>query len=970
VKINYIACIILTIAVLFSAITLAENSTNSSHSSQPLYNSPELFSQNVSAAASCAYLGPVTPEGPMSQNNTLNVLVTLEFRNISDLKNLLANLQDPFSTQYHRYLTENQFISRFSPSYAEYSSYLGFFRSHGLTVSKTFSDRVSISLRGTVVQFDRVFHTQIMVYNTGGKTFFSPDSPLRIDATFGNITFISGLSDRYTPTLSPLFKVSGSTQLLYGSDFQVSYQLKQLYTQFGYPSNETVATILWAGEDSSGTSVAPYDPTDISTYFTKTLPAAEPVPSVYGYPVCGALPPGPSSQNDSTNANTESTLDLEMAGSTAPGASIVEVYGSAPCLRDLNAAFELILSPSYNKTVDSALNNVVAISNSWGTPDCNDSAWMQYEMEAAARGITVLASSGDNGNTPSPVPSFPASMAYSDFGTLAVGGSFTKLAGTPSTNGSGTTGILSQSVWFNTPFAGNGSQGGVSNIFPEPKWQLSSTDASGVISGASDITGVPSGRGTPDIAADGANMSIYISKNGETSYCFVDGTSIASPLVAGQIATIDHSLHGKEGFINPILYRLGQEQVSGGLTGGPIFYFISNGSNTDFKANNGYSLAVGWGSINSYNLIEAQIDHMVTFNETGLSSGNWYVNISRSSECASAGSDLAYFLPNGSYSYNVSSIDPHYAADPSYGKIIVNGSMSVNISFKFSKFTTSFNQIGLPAGMTWSIEIYNSTRSLVSHNSSSTSIQFILVNGSYSYLASSTNSDYKPVNGRGTFLVSGNNSSSIRIDFSPVLYNESFSEVGMPAGYWYITVINSSGKSFIASSNSSNITVELMNGTYTYRAGTANRIYFNSSTGTVMLSGGNPLTIIIKLHRYLVPVIFNETGLPAGTAWSVTFGNQTLTSSNSTILFYVSNSTLLFTVLKVTGFYAAPSNGSLSVYGQKITKSIDFSANRQTGNGLLNDTAILSARWFQVFITLAALTLISAAVIAAGRRRK
>ena len=965
-KYNYIACIIIT-AILFSGIGLMENNI---HSSQLEPRSTDLVSQHISAAASCTYLGSDVQLGPINQSKMLNVLVTLEFRNLSGLSNLLINLQDPFSPEYHRYLTENQFISMFSPSNSEYASYESFFRSNGLIVSRTFADRVSMSLTGTVSQFEDVFHTQIMLYHAPGKNFFAPDSAPSVDASFGKITSISGFSDRFTPTLSPLFTGSGSAQALYGSDFQTAYQLKQLYTQFGYPTNETVATILWAGTNSSGAPVAPYNPTDISTYFAKNLPSGEPAPSVYGYPVCGALPPGSSSQNDSTYANIESTLDLEMAGSTAPGASVVEVYGSAPYLSDLNVAFASILSPGYNTTVNSALSKVVAISNSWGTPDCNDSAWMQYEMEAAARGITVLASSGDNGNTPSPIPSFPASMAYNDFGTLAVGGSYSELSGTQSSNGSGTTGILSQAVWFNTPCKGNGSQGGVSKIFSEPKWQLSSPDASGVISGAANITGVSSGRGTPDIAADGANMTIYLSLKGQTGYFTVDGTSIASPLVAGQIATIDHSLHSSEGFINPILYKFGQEQVSGPLRGKPVFYFINNGSNADFKAMDGYSLAVGWGSINSYNFINAQLGHKVSFNETGLSSGKWYVNISGASEYSPAGSSVVYCLPNGSYSFNVSSTNLSYSSYPSSGNITVNGSLTVNITFKVSKFAASFYQSGLPSGTTWSVEISNSSGNLFTQGSSSSSIRFLLSNGSYNYSARDASLDYKPVNGQGTFLVSGNNSTSMTIKFYPVLYRETFSEVGMPAGYWYVNITNSSGTTFIASSNSTNITIDLMNGTYTYRVGTTNRIYFNSSTETVVLSGGKPSTITVKFDTYLAPVVFNETGLPDGTSWSVTLGTKTITSSNTSIVFYVCNSTLAFNISNPTGFAATPSYGSVTVNGYKITESITFSAVKQTGLVNLNYTSILSNRVYQIIFTLFALTLISAAAIAIGRRRK
>jgi len=966
--------IALTLSIALAVILITSGSLVFSNfhdvANGDLQMSPQANAISIPLHGSCVFITNEKSLRHISTGKRLTVLVTLSFRNQGELNNLLANLQDPLSYSYHRYLSRQAFISEFSPSASEYNSYIHFFEDQGLKVTRTYSDRVSIGLSGTASQFEAVFHSQIMYFKGSRGTFYAPDSALWVSADFGKILAVSGLSDRFEATISPMFCGSGSSQQLYGADFQAAYQLKQLYLQYGYPSNDTVATILWAGTNSSGSPVAPYDPADISTYFAKNLPSGEPAPSVYGYPVCNALPPGPSSQYDSTNANVESTLDLEMAGSTAPGASIVEVYGSAPTIVDLNTAFASVLSPNYNTTVNSALSRVVAISNSWGAKNCSDPTWMQYEKEAAARGITVIASSGDNGNTPSPIPSFPACASYNDSGTLAVGGSFTKLSGTPSINGSGTTGILSQSVWFNTPNPGNGSQGGVSKIFSEPKWQLSSSDANGVISGAANITGVSSGRGTPDIAADGANMTIYLSTFGQTNYFTVDGTSIASPLVGGEIATLDHSLHSLEGFINPLLYKLGQEQVSGKLGGRPVFYFISNGSNTDFKAYDGYSLAVGWGSINSYNLISAQIGHKVIFNETGLSSGKWYVNISGSSEYALAGSDIVYCLPNGSYSYNVSSTNQYYTSYPSHGNFTVNGTMTLNISFKFSKFAASFGESGLPIGTNWSIEIYNLSGNIVDQSSSSTAIRFLLINGSYSYFAQDTKKDYKPSNGRGTFVVAGNNSTSIVVNFNPVLYNESFIEVGMPVGYWYLNITNSSGKTFIASSNSTNISLEMMNGTYTYRAGSGNRLYFNSTTGTVILSGGKPSTIIINFNPYLIPVVFNETGLPNGTLWSVTFGKETLSSSNSSIVFYVSNSTLSFNISKITGFHATPPNGSISVNGHEITESIAFSANKQTGNAFLNYTAILSSRVFQVFITLAALTLISAAAISARRRRK
>jgi len=960
----YTTLLVAVLLVLLSGVSLIVSSANTIG---PVFHSTTLVDQQIPAADSCAYSCPGGAIGQMNLSKHLTVMVTLEFRNQTKLDSLLAELQDPFSPEYHKYLTSGQFISEFSPTQYEYGSYLAFFRSQGFTITMTYADRVSFSISGPASLFESVFHTNILYYHEPGKTFFAPDIAPSIGVNFGRVLAISGLSNRYTPELSPLFEGSGSSQDFYGSDFQAAYQLNDLYRQYGYPTNETIATILWAGSAKNGTPVAPFDPSDISTYFSNNLPAGEPKPSVYAYPVCGAPAPGPSSAKDVTGANFESTLDLEMAGSTAPGASIVEVYAARPCTSELNAAFAAILSPDYNTTVNNTLSKVVAISNSWGTADCNDTTWMQYEMEASARGITVLASSGDNGNTPSATPSFPASMSYNDFGSLAVGGACTELSGTASGNGSGTTGIVTQSVWFNTPHAGNGSQGGVSKVFGEPDWQSTSPDANAVITGASGVSGVLSGRGTPDIAGDGANMLIFLSTSGNTGYYGVDGTSIASPLVAGEISVIDHSIGKPLGFVNPLLYRLGQEQYSGTLSSNPVFYFISNGSNSKFSAHNGYSLVEGWGTINSYNFVSEVLAHRVVFNETGLPSGNWYVNISGVSESAAAGSNIVYSLLNGSHVFTVSSGNNSYCAYPANGTIVVKGNQSVNVTFTHSRFPVEFNETGLPDHTQWSVETYNISGPVGNHSTFNSSMQFAMRNGTYSYRISVSNRDYKTSNGTGEFNVSGS-SIDRHIQFSPVLYTENFSETGIPGGGWYLILKNSSGGILNLSTNGSVIAVKLMNGTYTYSAGTANRSYYNNSVGTVIFSGGSPSIIEILFLRYVSTVEFNETGLAPGTTWSITLGNHTLSSRNATIIFEVSNGTVNFTVSAVTGFNSIPANGSIVVRGSTVTKTIIFVSSRPSPTGQYI-TSILSSRFVQVFLTLLMLSIISAAVIVTRRRR-
>ena len=410
--------------------------------------------------------------------------------------------------------------------------------------------------------------------------------------------------------------VRGNTQFIYGSDLQVAYD-EQSLLNITYPTNEVIATILWAGTNSSGNPVGPFVPSNIYKYYNATLPSYEPHPKVYGVPLDGAVAPGPSASYDITGASTENTLDLEMVGSTAPGSSIFNVYGPNKTYESLDSALAYILNP--NSTY-SALNRVSVITNSWGGPEFNNTVWYEYLQEAQARGISVLASSGDsgdnqnsskyspNGNYPGDYVQFPAAMAYNDFGVTSVGGTTLTLRSNLH--------ILNQTAWYESDsYTGNntaGSAGGISRVFKETSWQLN-TEANNVLKGA--------GVGVPDISAIGNDTIICLSTNGTLNTYAIGGTSVASPVEAGLVAEMDailnHYNESNIGYLNPTIYSLANKQVTPmkyssqkgyDLTGkynstlpALPFYNVMYGRNHVYHANFGYNLVTGWGSIDIYN---------------------------------------------------------------------------------------------------------------------------------------------------------------------------------------------------------------------------------------------------------------------------------------------------------------------------------------------------------------------------------
>jgi hypothetical protein len=122
------------------------------------------------------------------------------------------------------------------------------------------------------------------------------------------------------------------------------------------------------------------------------------------------------------------------------------------------------------------------------------------------------------------------------------------------------------------------------------------------------------------------------------------------------------------------------------------------------------------------------IAYPVTFSETGAPSGStWSVTMNGATLGASAGSNIVFEEPNGTYSYSVTAPSGYTASG---GSVTVNGkgiSQSITIS-KLTTYSVSFKESGLPSGDTWSATI-STTKSA----SAGSTITFSGLSGSNSY---------------------------------------------------------------------------------------------------------------------------------------------------------------------------------------------------------------------------------------------
>ncbi|KAK4493645.1 hypothetical protein PRZ48_014830 [Zasmidium cellare] len=174
---------------------------------------------------------------------------------------------------------------------------------------------------------------------------------------------------------------------------------------------------------------------------------------------------------------------------------------------------------------------------------------------AAAKGITVFVSSGDNGvsgNTdPSQpctkfTPTFPSTCPY----VVSVGGVDFVTAEQFTSHGSNDPGM--KAAWFGS---NGGTGGGFSNYFSMPSYQQSAVQ--GYIQGLNgEYNGMynASGRAFPDVSVHSDTWEIYV--NGATTHS--GGTSASAPAWAGIASLInDYRISQGQptlGYLNPSLY--------------------------------------------------------------------------------------------------------------------------------------------------------------------------------------------------------------------------------------------------------------------------------------------------------------------------------------------------------------------------------------------------------------------------------
>jgi subtilase family serine protease len=511
-------------------------------------------------AAVSSGVAPLVGHLPGSQR--LSLAISLPLRNETELDELLEQIYDPQSSNYHQYLSVEEFTERFGPTASDYLSVINFAHAHGLAVVDTAANRMVLDVEGSAADIENAFHISLGLYQhpTEARIFYAPDREPTPDLDVP-LLHISGLDNFTLPHAKNVRASRDNTQAqdatskatgsgpggqFIGSDMRAAY----------YGSG----SLNGAGQSVGLFEYAGYEISDVNLYFNKVKQTLK-VP-VKGVSLNGvSLNCPPSSCDDS-----EQVLDIEIAISMAPGLKQVVVYVGSSDVSIFN-----------RMAVD---NTSKQLSCSWGWSD-DETSLDPIFKEMATQGQSVFVASGDQGSATVADVVWPADDPY----VTSVGG--TNLT----TTGPGGA-WKSESAW-------NGSAGMPSkNKVPIPSYQK----LAGVINPLN--RGSKNYRNIPDVAAE-ANTNQYSCYDG---FCSGGngGTSYAAPQWAGLTAMANQQSiagGGKTlGFLNPAIYHVGI-----GTSYDKDFHDIGSGSNGRYFAVTGYDLVTGWGSPDGPNLIDALV---------------------------------------------------------------------------------------------------------------------------------------------------------------------------------------------------------------------------------------------------------------------------------------------------------------------------------------------------------------------------
>jgi subtilase family serine protease len=558
---------------------------------------PAFASTRVTYAGSRpAWAKSANDTGAASDDATIESELALPLQNEAGAEALAAAVSTPGSAAFHHYVAPAAWIAKYAPTKRELADVIGYLKSQGFTISAVPASREFVVFRGTAAQLGDTFDVAIHRYTYRGHTLLAPSStpslPSSIASSVKSVSIDQGraLTQPSSQTVATSAKTAATSSAAsaptvtcsdyYGQN-TVTYPKAYGTTKFltdicGYTPKQIRAMYgLSNGPSGAGQTIGIVDAyaspsivRDVNTY-SKSVGEPGLTSATYSQMVSPL-----SSFNDvdlcagTADWQGEQTLDVESAHGIAPQAKII-YSGGFNCDGGIDIALSRFLD---NKVTDIVSNSYSYLGEDVGEePIVNN---LHQEWQAAAEGIGLYYSSGDEGDNTSEgiaaSPDFPASTPW----VTAVGGTSVGLSKNGKVvmetgygdNRDKVVTAASGTLSYAEPVPGDfydGAGGGTSSVFAEPSYQRGVVPSS--LSGGA--------RTVPDISALASPYTgflIGISPINDDSTLSTDpyenetygGTSLASPITAAEVAITQQVTHSDLGFANPVLYKVDKTNPS------------------------------------------------------------------------------------------------------------------------------------------------------------------------------------------------------------------------------------------------------------------------------------------------------------------------------------------------------------------------------------------------------------------------
>lgn len=686
---------------------------------------------------------PAWDSGRMPANTPLHGITIFFQRSAAqeaDLKQLLADQQNPASPLYHQWLTPDQFAARFGMAQADIDKVEAWLQQQGFSIDSVSRSHNMIHFSGTVGQVEQTFQTEMHYYTVNGQKNFAPSTALSIPAALSGIVLNVGNLDTFRPQAhvikptgiapKPSFTSSTTQHVFFApGDIQTVYDMKPL----------TGGGITGIGQSIAVLGQSEINVSDLHNFWTAAgLTVNDPTQ---------VLVPGSGTPAFSAGDEGESDLDLEWSGATATGANLFFVYTGN------NTNYGVFDSAQY--AVDQRIANILTLSYGaceLGLTSTNISQLEAITSQAASQGQTFIASSGDQGSTAcwgitsltttqqyALSVSYPASSAY----VTGVGG--TEITAADDVTGTywtaaGSTDLVNSATqyipevtWNDDTTTGctdstgasigclSSTGGGVSTLYTtKPTWQAgvpgipsdnkrdvpdvalySSPGLPGYLFCTSDTTDWAQASGTNPAQQNSCNSGF---RDSATGYLTVaGGTSFAAPIFAGMVAIINEKANyaSGQGLLNTALYSL----ASNSITYAAAFHDTTTGNNNclagsivcpngaiGYSAGTGYDLVTGLGSVDLNALATAWTTSSSTLiaTTTTLTAANLSPNVSTPETVTiTVASASGTTVPSGNVTLQIdggtSSGGTTVAAQP----LSASGTLTYSASFS----TTGYHQV-------------------------------------------------------------------------------------------------------------------------------------------------------------------------------------------------------------------------------------------------------------------------------------